>query len=74
MEKNDILFEMSFFFIYFAFERRKAKDKRPSTLAFIQIKKYEEKDLSYYSMWCGSGYECAERDITKREVVGYDNR
>lgn len=34
MEKNDFLFEMSFFFIYFAFERRKAKDKSPSTLDF----------------------------------------
>ena len=50
------------------------KGKRPLTLAFSQIKKYEEDNLNYYSMWGGSGYECAERDITKREVIGYDNR
>lgn len=59
MEKNDFLFGMSFFFIYFAIESQKSKvralDLSPSTLDLNPNKKYEEDNLNYYSMWGGSG-------------------
>ena len=41
MEKNDILFEMSFFFIYFAFESQKAKDERQKSKVKGQKSKAE---------------------------------
>ncbi len=85
MEKNDFLFEVSFFLFIFAFESQKAKDKcqkvgvraldlSPSTLDLNPNKKYEENNLNYYSMWCGSANECTERNISKRKIIGDNSR